>query len=134
MEYKDHHPADYNSFGGRMTFTQSVLWIKEFFRNNPNSFIPITTNMRMYFGWTTCQLTKKEFEDWFSNGLQKKINRNDNRSWKKLSYDYQSKLYHDVRMINEHYSTRVRHSGCNLLNISEFQKRYPHINTRRTEM
>ena len=68
-----------------------------------------------------------DFFRWFWDCLDAKINRDDKRTWRKLSYEYQMNMMRDARRINEHYGRRIRQSGRNILSVPEMKKRYPHI-------
>ena len=78
--------------------------------------------------WDTPYFTPEQFENWFRDCLNAKINRTDTRKFRKFGTEYQWDLMKDSRIINDSASRIVR-SGCNILNTPEMKKRYPHINT-----
>lgn len=71
-----------------------------------------------------------DFQKWFIKCLNEKINRQDSRTWRKLTPEYQLNLKKDSWRIKDYYRSRAVCSGCNLLNTPEMKNRYPHINTR----
>lgn len=83
----------------------------------------ITTGMWEDPDWTTA-----EFWRWFMRCLHAKINRQDQRTWRKLSDEYQLAQALDALVIRGYYGHRIRHTGCRgLLRTPELRRRYPHI-------
>lgn len=63
----------------------------------------------------------------FRKGVLGRASRGLNQTGRKFSDDYQSALVHDSRIIEDHYSRRVHHSGRNILNCPELKRRFPLI-------
>ena len=84
--------------------------------------------------WDQPYWTSAEFNRYFAECLNRRINRDDPRAaWRKMQPEYQTALALDARRVNE-YQQRIRHTGCRgLLRLPEMQQRYPHINNQTRE-
>lgn len=109
--------------GAYRTTARNILIASRYFTENPIGTIP--TGL-----WTEPTWHEHNFRFWFFGCLTAKINREDRRSGRKLTQEYQLALLLDCRMIRD-YAHRVRHSGCrNLLRTPEMQSRYPGVNNQ----
>jgi len=72
-----------------------------------------------------------DFRAWFMECLNEKINRNEPKRGRSDTAEYRSDLAHDVRIIREYKTARIRHTGCrNILRTPEAKRLYPYINTQ----
>lgn len=66
--------------------------------------------------------------------LDRKINREGTRQWRRLGSEYQSDLRCDAQTVNDYYARRLRHTACrNILRTPELRARYPHVSTQSAE-
>ena len=114
------------SEAGYFTSVPRILAAAAWFREHPDG--TMQTGM-----WAEPVWLALDFHYWFLRCLNRKIDRDDNRHWRKLAPDYQDDLRHDARAVND-YARRVRNSGCNgLLATPELRRRYPHVNRQERE-
>ncbi|MFL5285232.1 MAG: hypothetical protein ACJ8AW_30715 [Rhodopila sp.] len=59
--------------------------------------------------WGCNGLTGEEFRQWFRERLDAKINRRDQRRWRRLSGDYQASLMRDADRVRQITQQRVIH-------------------------
>ena len=77
--------------------------------------------------WPHERMTFAQWRVWFMDCLNAKINRNETPRGKKDTPKYRRLLARDVSIIREYYTSRVRHSGRNILTTPEAKRRYPEI-------
>jgi hypothetical protein len=105
------------------TTAKTLIFAYRLFKENPDT--QMTTGMWEHPVWTS-----KDFWSWFDKCLNEKINRNDNRKWRKLDSEYQSNLRRDAWKIND-YMHGIRNTGCRgLLDTLEMRTRFPYISTQ----
>ena len=96
---------------------------------NPDRVYCITVPDWFNEYWNYAQLRA-----WFMQCLHNKINRNDTRTGRCFTPDYQRDAWMDARTVNQYYGQRVRHSGSSgLLRTPEARNRYPEVNTQPME-
>lgn len=59
--------------------------------------------------WGCSGLTGEAFHRWFRERLDARINREDCRPWRRLSPDYQIRLYRDANRVREITQQRIIH-------------------------
>ena len=73
---------------------KTLLKVKRWFDHNPDGIINIPGM------FPPIQLDKEQWHKWLSDCINAKINRNDNRNYRKLNFDYQCELMRAARMLN----------------------------------
>jgi len=59
--------------------------------------------------WACSGLTGDEFRQWFRERLDARINREDQRQWRRLSGDYQTSLMRDADRVRQITGQRIIH-------------------------
>lgn len=108
--------------GNYGTTFNNIKTVIQFFREHPDG--KLQTGM-----WTDPVWNAQQFHRWFMHSLHAKINRDDTRSGRCFTVEYQTKLYNDARVIND-YAKRIRWGGCGLLRTPEMKKRYPQVDSQ----
>jgi len=96
---------------------QSLKAAFAFFAASPNGVLNVAYGDYWKFN---------DFLNWFRACLDRKINRNDNRKWRKLSDAWTMDAKLDAQVINN-AAKRIRRSGRNILRLPEFKAKYPQI-------
>ena len=103
----------------------SLLHSYRTFRTSPNTEYKVPWD-----DWDTWNFER--FRAWFLECLHRKIDRDDTRSGRKHTDQYQRDLQWDRDRIHDYLFRRLRSTGSTgLLRTPELRKRYPHINCQR---
>ena len=78
-------------------------------------------------GWFSEYWNYNQLRSWFMRCLNNKINRNDTRTGRCYTQEWQQNMTRDARIIQQYYGQRVRRSGSNILNTPEMKRRYPNL-------
>ncbi len=106
----------------------TLLYSYRKFKANPD------TGFQVPWAWPHDTWDWPRFRKWFRECLHRKINRDDTRTGRKHTDQYQRDLAWDRDRVHDYLFRRIRNSGCSgLLRTPELRKRYPHINCQPAE-